>query len=81
MVTDVLGLLKMEVGDASEDVLLATRASWLRHEQYSFIQKARLKRQYLYLINLVHFSFPIIWENGRWNNIGQAPFWAKEEFI
>lgn len=44
MVADKLTMLEMEVSNVREDGLLANRALWLKREQMSYMQKARLKR-------------------------------------
>ncbi|KAI0238296.1 hypothetical protein LSAT2_011045 [Lamellibrachia satsuma] len=45
MVAEQDNPVKMQVGNLPEDVLLANRALWLKHEQLSYMQKSRLKRQ------------------------------------
>jgi len=44
MVAEQDNPVKMQVSNLPEDVLLANRALWLKHEQLSYMQKSRLKR-------------------------------------
>ena len=45
MVADRIKILKMEIGNMTDDVLLNNRALWLKNEELSYLQKSKIKRK------------------------------------
>ena len=53
MVADRIKILKMEIGNMADDVLLNNRALWLKNEELSYLQKSKIKRKYLMSTGIV----------------------------
>ncbi len=49
MVADRIKLLKMEIGNMSDDVLLNNRAMWLKNEELSYRRKSQILRELFFL--------------------------------
>lgn len=45
MVADRIKILKMEIGNMTDDVLLNNRALWLKNEELSYLQKSKIRRK------------------------------------
>ena len=52
MLADRIKILKMEIGNMTDDVLLNNRALWLKNEELSYLQKSKIKRKYCHKWNI-----------------------------